>query len=277
MAADRLEYRLPPQFTLRSLFVLTAVIGLLLGILVPWVRASRDAAHVRLCANNLRQIGIALHEFHETFGGFPEAFSSDETGRPLHSWRTQLLPFIDQMGWEEGSLGAAHGHLRRNEPWNSRNNSELRAWRIPIYQCPDDNAVSVHNDTSYVAVVGDETAWPGRTATKLSAFGERSSQIILLVEACDSGIHWMEPRELMFGGLECTLNGRSKPGISSKHANGVNVLFVDASARFLPFNTPAKDIKTMLTVRGNVGGSEAGLSRGNASSVDHPPVAPNTK
>ncbi len=274
MATGPLGQPSPPTFSLRSLFVLMAVVVLLIGILVPLVRASREAARLTQCSNNLREIGLALQHYEKNYGRLPVAFTSDAVGKPLHSWRTPLLPFMEQLGTGEDDLGAYYGRLHWNERWDSPSYSRLRAVRFPFFICPDDNAAAEHNNTSYLAVIGAGTAWPGRTAAHLPNSGEEASETVLLVEAADSGIHWMEPRDVKLDGLDCTLNGPSTPGISSKHANGVNILFADASVRCLPRETPPSNIETMLTNRNSEGRLKTELEQGKEPRVDHPQTPP---
>ena len=268
MATDPLGYSSPRQFTLRNLVVVAAVIVSLLGILIPLVYASREAARLTQCRNNLRQIGAGLLQYSESFGQLPPAFTVDAAGQPLHSWRTSLLPFMEQLGTGEDDLGTYYGRLHWNEPWDSPSYSRLRAVWFPFFICPDDNAASEHNNTSYLAVIGAGTTWPSRTAARLPNSGEGASETVLLVEAADSGIHWMEPRDLKLDELDCTLNGPSTPGISSKHTEGVNVLFANASVRCLPRSTPASEIETMLTIRRNSSGSESVLKGEKGLSTD---------
>ena len=274
MATEPLENSSAPRFTLPSLIVLLAVIALVIGILVPMVGASREAARLTQCSNNLREIGMALRQYQTSNAILPAAFTSDPAGRPLHSWRTPLLPFMEQLGTGEDDLGAYYGRLHWNEPWDSPSYSRLRAERFPFFICPDDNAASEHNNTSYLAVSGAGTTWPGRTAACLPSSGEGATETVLLVEAADSSIHWMEPRDLSLDGLDCRLNGSSTPGISSKHANGVNILFADASVRCLPRDTPASNIETMLTNRNSEGRLKTELEQGKEPRVDHPQTPP---
>ena len=66
----------------------TSVIVLLaFEVLMHPLSASRDAARLAQCRNNLKQIAVALHQYHDLYGSFPPAYIADENGKPLHSWR----------------------------------------------------------------------------------------------------------------------------------------------------------------------------------------------
>src|SRR5207244_4506816 len=66
--------------------------------LLPSTRMPREASRRSVCVNNLKQIGLALQNYHDDFGCFPPAYIADENGRPMHSWRVLILPYIEQVG-----------------------------------------------------------------------------------------------------------------------------------------------------------------------------------
>ncbi len=84
-------------FTLIELLVVIAIIGVLVALLLPAVQAARESARRMQCSNNLRQIGIATHTFHDSLGFLPPAFIGDNSDTP-HGWATWaalILPYID--------------------------------------------------------------------------------------------------------------------------------------------------------------------------------------
>ena len=98
--------RLKRGFTLIELLVVIAIIAILIALLLPAVQQAREAARRTQCKNNLKQLGIALHNYHDTFGVFPYGFDAREA-----LWTVMILPQIEQGNlyatiiWQEGGAG----------------------------------------------------------------------------------------------------------------------------------------------------------------------------
>jgi prepilin-type N-terminal cleavage/methylation domain-containing protein len=94
--------RLRPGFTLVELLVVIAIIGILVGLLLPAVQAAREAARRMQCSNNVKQMGLAVHNFESAYKKLPHSGQCDSTGGNgttymIHSVPTQLLPYIEQL------------------------------------------------------------------------------------------------------------------------------------------------------------------------------------
>jgi prepilin-type N-terminal cleavage/methylation domain-containing protein len=115
-------------FSLVELVVVIAIIGLLIALLLPAIQAAREAARRAQCLCNLRQIGIALHHYHDTVRCFPPGITS--SNRTF--WTGHLLPYL-----EAGSL---YDSLDFNQPWTQAANSEACASWLPVLRCPSSPA-----------------------------------------------------------------------------------------------------------------------------------------
>ncbi len=234
--------------TLAVAFTVAALV--LAALLLPAIQAAREAARRAQCVNHLKQIGIAMQTYHDTYKTFPPAYVADESGQSMHSWRVLLLPFLEDPASQE-----VYDRYDFSEPWDGPNNRKLAPHMPAVYRCP--SSVTTAETTDYVAVVGDETLFPGAQSTPFRKVHDGSHATIAIVESSGSDIAWLEPRDLSFdeaaAGLPSGPNppGQPSPGIQSNHARGANVLFVDGSVHYLDDRVPADTIRALLTISGN--------------------------
>jgi prepilin-type processing-associated H-X9-DG protein len=153
-----------------------------------------------------------------------------------------ILPFIDEPQlYEEYDF---------DEPWDGPNNRKLHGRRSFLFECPSDPGRG-SGSTSYVAIVGPSTMWPGAGSLNRQQCPDGLSNTVLLVEVQNSGIHWMEPRDLDITTMSFKVNGSRSTGISSGHGNGAHVLFADGTVEFLPDTASAAQVGAILTRNGS--------------------------
>lgn len=104
---SRMNCRRLKGFTLVELLVVIAIIGVLIALLLPAVQAAREAARRMQCSNHLKQLGLALHNYHDTFGSFPPG--GYKAGNQL-SWHARILSFIEQSAIDDQILWTATGY-----------------------------------------------------------------------------------------------------------------------------------------------------------------------
>jgi prepilin-type N-terminal cleavage/methylation domain-containing protein/prepilin-type processing-associated H-X9-DG protein len=136
-------------FTLIELLVVIAIIGVLIALLLPAVQAAREAARRAQCVNNLKQLGLAVQNYHDVHGGLPPtALASSAIFTPDFSMKARLLPFLEQT--------PAYNALNNSLLYNSPENFSVRILQINTFLCPSDG--NIPNGTTTVAGI---TARPG--------------------------------------------------------------------------------------------------------------------
>jgi len=137
--------------------------------------------------NNLKQLVLAMHNYHQVNGRFPPAAVLGPDGKTLHSWRVALLPFLDKQ--------ALYEQYKQNEPWDSPHNKALLTEMPDVFRYPSEDSSTT--DSSYYVLVGPGTAFEGKKGTKIEDFTDGTSNTILIVEA-KRNIPWTKPADISF-------------------------------------------------------------------------------
>jgi prepilin-type processing-associated H-X9-DG protein len=209
-------------------------IGMLVGLLLPAVQAAREAARRAQSINNLKQIGLAMHNFHSVQDRFPARAVFDKQGKPLLSWRVQILPYLEEQ--------ALYNQFHLDEPWDSEHNRKLIPLMPAVYQNPSVSAQP--GMASYLAVCGKGLAFDGDKGRRLADFTNGTSRAILVVEADpDRAVTWTKPDDWQYNA--------DKPlaGLGQAHPGGVfNVLFADGSVHTIFKTMDPKAFYALLTI-----------------------------
>lgn len=173
--------------------------------LVRALRQARGTAGRKKSQNNLRQIGLALHNFHSTYNMLPVAKNPeyrDSTGRPLLSWRVHILPFIEQSD--------LYKQFHLNEPWNSPHNQALVARMPDVYKSPASKAPP--GRTTYLAVSGPGTVFENGGGKSFHNITDGMSSTVVVVDVSDSrAVEWTRPDDFEFNPSN-PLMGLIRPG-----------------------------------------------------------------
>ena len=137
-------------FTLIELLVVIAIIAILIALLLPAVQQAREAARRSTCKNNLKQIGLAMHNYHETFGMFPPGYVeeilntngghvADNEGH--WAWNALLLPYLDQAPlFNQLNVGTVPVSTMLN---NATVRGSMQK-TLPVFRCPSDTGPQIH-------------------------------------------------------------------------------------------------------------------------------------
>lgn len=210
--------------------------GILVALLLPAVQAAREAARRMQCGNNLKQIGLALHNYHDTYKSFPPAYTVDADGKPLHSWRTLLLPFLDQQ--------ALYSQIDLNEPWDSPKNQLVQNVDVAVFRCPSEMPGS---GCSYLAIVGPNTVFQGPKPVNLADIRDGTSNTLMVVEVEGNKASWMAPVDLDAAKMPTKPNSGPN-SLGSRHPGGLQVVLCDGSVRFISDTIDPKLLQNMTTI-----------------------------
>ena len=158
-------------FTLVELLVVIAIIGVLIALLLPAVQAAREAARRTTCANNLKQYGLGIHNYHDTIKVLPPNHVGAWNNRPGITWQVRILPYTEQTALYE-KLNMKLDNLRYQllpKPKGQRTlngqtgYAEARTFHVPYDFCPDDNTNPtsgnpLNNGTAHSSYAGSQGA-----------------------------------------------------------------------------------------------------------------------
>ena len=197
----------------------------ILGFLV-WasffIQPAKESARQTQCRNNIKQIGIALHSYHDYFKCLPPAYTVDENGKPLHSWRVVLLPFLEQQ--------ELYDKIRLDEPWDSEYNKQFHS-RMPMaFSCPTvPQKKHKLTMTSYMRIVGPNTTTTGADSVAIKDIGRPLEEIVTLVEVYPT-VNWMEPIDISPEQFAAGIDSKKKQGVGSYHKIRLHLGTLDGAA-----------------------------------------------
>jgi hypothetical protein len=231
--------------------------AVMVALLLPAVQQAREAARRTQSKNNLKQIMLALHNYHDVYGMFPEGTHPNEKLKSEErlSWQAKVLPFVDQA--------PLFNMIDFEEGWEDEPNAKLMKTKIPVYQNP--SAIDEPGDygtTHYVGIAGlgkdgPELPVTSRKAgifaynrgTKIQDIQDGTSNTIAVTDATGYG-PWGA------GGKSTIRSLTEKPyingpdGIGGPHVGGISAALADGSVRFISENIDPTVFEALTTIRG---------------------------
>lgn len=213
--------------------------GILLALLLPAVQAAREAARRMSCQNNMKQVGLALHNYASDHGHFPPAYTVDENGNLLHSWRTLILPFMGQ--------DYLYQQIDLSKPWDDPVNLPFTQQPLPVYTCPSTAAFG-SGLTTYQVVEHPSALISGTEGVRYDEITDGLSNTIAVVETSEAdAVPWAKPQDLPLGTFLAT-------GGNTTHRGMSNIVLGDGAVTSLSNSLTAEVREAMVTRDGGEAG-----------------------
>ncbi len=266
-------YETRRAFTLIELLVVIAIIAVLIALLLPAVQAAREAARRIQCVNNLKQIGIALHGYHDAYNTFPSGgwiaiYGQPATQNMNTGWSASVLPWLEQRALFDG--------LNLSVVYDNAANSTAAYTVLQVYLCPSEPRQSYWNkypgppqpdpypsaDADYGGMYGPRTLGSGFTnnppagpmifnqCISLAQITDGASQTIAVGEDPEAiNAMWVSGHNIFDQSAPINARPPSEFGeeLTSQHPGGVNTLFADGSVHFLKNTTNVVPLAALCT------------------------------
>ena len=160
----------------------------------------------------------------------------DAKGRPLHSWRTLILPYLEQE--------PLYRTIDLSKPWNDPANAKAYETFLDVFRCPE--AVGRKNTTTYLAIASPNGCFDPEQPRRLAEITDAHASTLMVIEAGEeNAVPWMAPVD-----ADESLVLNLGPTTRLHHAGGTNACFVDGHVMFLKASTPAPVRRALMTISG---------------------------
>ena len=206
-----------------------------IALLLPAVQAAREAARRSQSQNNLKQIAIALHNYHDTYNEFPPAVVTDASGQPLYSGRVLLLPYLEQK--------PLYDAFDKSQAWNGPNNMAISQTTLPVFLDPSAGSPTP-GQCNYGFLTGQGAMFEAGKPSRMRDITDGTSNTIAIMEAQYVAGSWAEPSDIDIA----EIGGALPPG---NHPGGNLVVMADGSVRFIAKTINPQVLQALTTRSGN--------------------------
>jgi len=237
---DLLRPKLDGQRLVLTLSSRDGSLTALFQVLSPIVESRRKRLLRYVSINNLKQIGLAIHNYYSAIDSLPPPVVRDKKGAALYSWRVKILPYI---GMKDAIQIYNEFHL--DEPWDSPHNRKLIPKMPAVFRSPASKLPRESGLATYRVVSGKETVFPPDKAVKFKEITDGTSTTLLIVEVNDKhAVIWTKPEPLPFD-MKIL-----KQALGGQFPGGFHAAFCDGSVRLIPDTIEEKHLRALFTRSG---------------------------
>jgi hypothetical protein len=201
------------------------------------MESARSAAARSMAMNQVKQLGLAMHNYYDVYKSFPLPGTKDATGKPLLSWRVHILPFIEQT--------PLYQQFHLDEPWDSEHNKTLIAKMPDIFLARNSKLVASEGKSTYQLPIGPEALFGWDKSMSFRDVTDGTSNTIMIVEVDDAHAEiWTKP-----SGIEINKESPSQ-GLGGHFEGGFVTVFVDGAAHFIGLPIDAAKLRALFTPAG---------------------------
>jgi hypothetical protein len=204
-------------------------------LLKPALAESREAARRAQSANSLKQMGLALHNFHDVHRSFPAGATRDAAKKPLLSWRVQILPYLAEE--------KLYREFHLDEAWDSPHNKQLIERMPAVLRCPSSKAGP--GKTTYLGVAGKQGVFGGEEGLPIRQITDGTSNTLMVLDVADErAVIWTKPDDWELDPEQ------PLKGLTGHHRGGFYGLLGDGSVRFISEKLDPEIFKALTTYNG---------------------------
>ncbi|MCA9084024.1 MAG: DUF1559 domain-containing protein [Planctomycetaceae bacterium] len=235
-----------------------AIVPVLVALLLPAVQAAREAARRTQSKNHLKQIGLAMHNYHDVYRHFPQGTVANPDLKPEQrlNWAVELLPFLEQQ--------ALYSAINRNSAWDGPQNKVVADTAVPVFQNPSQRRPADNpGSMDYVGIAGigpnaaelpieDQRAgiFGFDRSTRIRDITDGTSNTLMVSDAVSPNRSFMQGGSMSIRGFSQQPYVNGPDGIGSPHAGGFQAVLADGSVRFISAEVDPKVLEALATMHG---------------------------
>lgn len=236
------QRRWSPAVIKTAIFVAAAIPVVLLSMwmLAPTILQLKARRDITACKQNLKRIAQALNAYADEYGRYPPPAVLDARGKPMHSWRVLILPYLGEK--------RLYAMYDMTKPWDAPENASLQARMPDVFLSPGVANPLVASESSYMLVTGPGTMFPPSGPVARNLISDGVANTLLVVQTDNQSVPWTEPKDLDITKLPAQIGQAN--GIGGMHHGGATAVFVDGEAAWLPADTSKTIIDSLLSPTG---------------------------